>query len=144
MLVVEVGSGFVFGMHEEQFEAGDFGGLHRAQDCILEECLSQPLALLTVIDRQAGEQHDRDVIFAQALDEFYREQRLVKRGVNQRIARHDYLANRHGRLGVRKSTDLRYFHGLGHLFGIHLLVDLELPAWLDVSDSDAGFAGQPR
>src|SRR5206468_4367395 len=62
VLTVKVGRGFVLGMHEQEFQTGDFGSLDCAQDRILEECLAEALGLFTMMHRQARQQNDRNCL----------------------------------------------------------------------------------
>src|SRR5580700_1975616 len=92
VLSIEIGSCIVLGMHQKKFQPGDLGGLHRAQDRILEEGLAQAFSLLAMIDCQTGQQHNRDVVFAKTLDESDRDQLLVERSVNERVIGDNHLA----------------------------------------------------
>ena len=49
----------VLGMHQQAANAGDVGGLSGAQQRILEQGLTQPFALMLLVHREPGQDHDR-------------------------------------------------------------------------------------
>lgn len=64
-VLAPLSSRVVHGMHQKAADAGNVSRLRRAQQCVLEQCLSQALALMDRIHRQPGQNLHRDRVPSQ-------------------------------------------------------------------------------